>query len=120
MNDSVSFSYQTDIDSTISEKFFSEKKDNSQLPQDQVRMLLQLLSTNDDFRQAYESNPANALIQMGVSPDIVMNLKTSCLSPKKLGNKELFPRAAKSANVEITQQFSGFFVPSVFFGRKEA
>lgn len=119
MNDSISFSYQVDTENSASEKVFSDDSSNSRLTQDQVLALLQLLATDDDFRQAYENNPANALIEMGVPAATVMNLKVSCLSPKKIGSKELFVRAAKSVNIEITQQFSGFFVPSVFFGSKE-
>lgn len=83
---------------------------------EQCRKLMHELATNDGFRRRYEDKPAAALIELGIPHEVVVNLKASCLVPKKLANKEIFQAANKALDDETAQRYASFSQPTLAFG----
>jgi putative modified peptide len=81
---------------------------------EQCRKLIHELATNDDFRRRYEDKPAAALVELGIPFHVVVNLKASCLSSKKLAKKEVFEAADRKLKDESAQLFASFKVPAVW------
>lgn len=81
---------------------------------EQCRQLIRELATNDDFRRRYEDKPAAALVELGIPFHVVVNLKASCLSSKKLASKEVFQAADEQLKDESAQHFASFKVPAVW------
>lgn len=97
----------------IVEKYMSD----AALTLEESRRLIHELATNDAFRERFEEKPAAALVELGIPFHVVVNLKATCLSPRKLASKKVFEDANRSMDDDIAQRCAGFFVPSVAIKR---
>jgi putative modified peptide len=61
---------------------------DSTLTKEQGVALLRKLSTDDSFRNLFESKPAKALADAGIPLETIVNLSAHCLCPGKLASKE--------------------------------
>lgn len=86
---------------------------------EQCRKLIHELATNDEFRRRYEDKPAAALVELGIPFHVVVNLKASCLAPKRLGSKETFLAANEQLDENLIQVYGSFRVPAVGIGSAE-
>lgn len=88
---------------------------SSSMTTEQVRQMVHQLATNDEFRSLFEESPAKALVQLGVSEDVIAGLDAKCLKPCKLGSKEVFQMANASLDEAAAQRFATFVVPGASF-----
>ena len=80
---------------------------------EQCRKLIHELATNDEFRRRYEDKPAAALVELGIPFHVVVNLKASCLTSRRLGSKEVFLAANQRLDEDMIQRYGSFRVPAV-------
>lgn len=62
------------------------------LPKDKGLILLQKLATDDGFRTRFEADPRAAMLDIGIRPEDLSALKSSCCDPKKIAGKEEFAK----------------------------
>lgn len=84
---------------------------NTTLTTAQVRQMVHQFATNDEFRSLFEESPAKALVQLGISDEIIANLHSKCLKPCQLGSKATFQAASEKLDDESAQVFASFMVP---------
>jgi putative modified peptide len=60
------------------------------LPTEQGVVLIKRLATDDAFRARFEKDPATAMAEAGVDPDVCERLKRSCCEAKPLAPKEAY------------------------------
>lgn len=85
------------------------------LSTNQYRELINQLATSDQFRQLFEKSPAEALSKLGVSQDVISNLKGSCLEPKSIASKEVFATAYKSLSDDAAIRHASMYIPGLKF-----
>jgi len=68
------------------------------LPRDQELQLLKRLSTDDDFRSRFASDPTGALKEIGVGDDAIAKLDPANLKPGKLADKDAIAAAHAQLN----------------------
>jgi putative modified peptide len=84
---------------------------DSKLTEDEALALLAKLATDDDFRRRFEVKPARALIEIGVSPETVVNLGAKCLGGCRITSKEAFASALKSLDQRVIQRTMVMYPP---------
>ena len=82
---------------------------------DQYRELIRQFATSDSFRQLFEGSPVEALSQLGVSQEVISNLKSACLEPKALADKESFAAAYKNLSDEAAIRHASMYIPTLKF-----
>ena len=60
------------------------------LPNDQGMDLLRKLATDDEFRAAFETDPASALLKLGIDKDTVASVSEKCRESCRLAEKSAF------------------------------
>lgn len=83
------------------------------LTKDQAAVLLRRLATDDSFRTLFETKPAQALVEAGVSADAVAKLEAKCLSPRKLASKQEYESASKVLDDSLISHAMAMNVPQL-------
>jgi putative modified peptide len=86
---------------------------DSVLSKEQVSALLNKLGSDDAFRALFESKPAAALQQLGVSAETIRHLSAKCHGPCKLAEKNRFQDASKSIDDKSFLDYTTMEVPQM-------
>jgi putative modified peptide len=81
------------------------------LTRQQALTLLNKLATDDGFRQRFESNPRDALVEIGVPRDKIAAFPAESLVPVKLASKESFKQLHDRISREPTTEWMCMIVP---------
>lgn len=90
---------------------------DSSLTAKEAAELVRRLATDDAFRALFESKPAKALADMGISADTITNLKAACLCPGKLADKSVFQKALDQMDAEVLTAAGKFSPPKASVSR---
>jgi putative modified peptide len=80
---------------------------------DQAFCLLRKLGTDDDFRTRFETKPAAALTEIGLSAEEVIQLNAFCLSPVVLADKSVFMKIVDTCDREALRSVTAMIVPNL-------
>lgn len=86
---------------------------DSTLTREQGVALLKRLSGDDGFRQLFESQPAKALHDLGISAETIVNLSGMCLCPRPLASKEELGRVLDRLEDDVFASALKMVIPSV-------
>lgn len=86
---------------------------DSTLTAKEAAELVRRLATDDAFRALFESKPAKALADMGVSTDTITNLNALCLCPAKLADKAVFKAALDTMDEQVLTAASKMTPPKI-------
>ncbi|HQX34688.1 MAG: NHLP-related RiPP peptide [Xanthomonadales bacterium] len=86
---------------------------DSTLTRDQGVALLRKLSTDDAFRELFESKPAKALHEAGIPSDTIVNLNAACLCPGKLASKEALAQVLGQLDEQTFASALKMIIPSI-------
>lgn len=86
---------------------------DSTLTRDQGVALLRKLSTDDAFRELFESKPAKALHEAGIPSDTIVNLNAACLCPGKLASKEALAQVLEQLDEQTFASALKMIIPSI-------
>lgn len=86
---------------------------DSTLSTDQGITLLRKLSTDDAFRELFETKPAKALHEAGIPPDTIVNLSAACLCPGKLASKAELAQVLERLDEQTFASALKMIIPSI-------
>lgn len=86
---------------------------DSTLTKDQGITLLRKLSTDDAFRDLFETKPAKALHDAGIPSETIVNLSASCLYPGKLASKEELAQILEKLDEETFASALKMIIPTI-------
>lgn len=86
---------------------------DSTLSKEQGVALLRKLSTDDNFRELFETKPAKALHEAGVPPETIVNLSALCLCPGKLASKQELGQVLEKLEEDTFASALKMVIPSV-------
>ncbi len=92
---------------------------DSTLTRDQALALMRKLASDDDFRTLFEAKPAKALHTLGVAPEVILDLKASCLERARLVSKERFSEAVWTLDEVVLQQAAGMQPPQMTLAQND-
>lgn len=81
------------------------------LTRQQALTLLNKLGTDDGFRQRFESNPREALVEVGVPQDKIATFPAESLAPVKLAPKENFKQLHGQISRQPTTEWMCMIIP---------
>lgn len=73
---------------------------SGRLPQEQGFELIRRLASDDGFRDRFESDPATAMSELGISADVIASLESKCRLARTLAPKEAFTSLLNDVNDE--------------------
>ncbi len=80
---------------------------------DQAFSLLRKLGTDDEFRIRFQTKPATALTEIGLSAEEVIQLNAFCLSPVVLADKSVFLKIVDTCDREALRSVTSMIVPNL-------
>lgn len=83
------------------------------LPKDQGMSLLRKLATDDGFRTRFEADPRSAMLEVGISPETISELKASCCDSKKIADKTAFEKLLAEMESEATIAAMSMHTPNI-------
>ncbi|HEX7770746.1 MAG TPA: NHLP-related RiPP peptide [Dokdonella sp.] len=84
-----------------------------QLTDGETIQLLRELATNDDFRAAYSTDPAAALLELGVPQTTVAGMNSICFLPCVLASKQEFLEALELASTIGINRSQSMAIPKL-------
>ncbi len=90
---------------------------DASLSHDQAIALLRKLGSDDAFRSLFETKPAMALQQVGVSAEAIKALNPKCLAPSQLGDKSIYSDAASTMDKAVIADAMAMNTPNLNLGR---
>ncbi len=94
---------------------------DQRLPKENELQLLQRLSTDDDYRDRFEKDPAGALKEIGVTDASIAALDPANLKPGKLADKPTLAAAHKALSDTSVSDHVCLIVPfmRINYGRTD-
>jgi putative modified peptide len=86
---------------------------DSNLTKEQGIALLRRLSTDDSFRELFETKPAKALHDAGVGVETIINLNARCLCKGKLASKKELAEVLDKLEEQTFANSLKMVIPSV-------
>lgn len=86
---------------------------DSSLSTEQGTTLLRKLSTDDAFRDLFETKPAKALHEAGIPSETIVDLSPACLCPRKLTSKEELGRILEKLEAQTFASALKMIIPSI-------
>lgn len=86
---------------------------DSTLTKIQGMELLRKVSTDDSFRDLFETKPAKALHDAGIPAETIVNLGPNCLCPGKLASKEELGKILLKLEDETFASALKMIIPSI-------
>ncbi|GAP64852.1 hypothetical protein MBSD_n0134 [Mizugakiibacter sediminis] len=89
---------------------------DAKLSREHALALLHKLAHDDEFRDRFESHPANALLSLGVPPKTVAAFPPASMAPLKLPEKSRFASLHSEVAAAPTSEFRCMSGPNSWFG----
>lgn len=86
---------------------------SGKLPEEQGIELIRRLARDDDFRDRFSKDPADAMREVGVSTAVIASLDSACLTARTLAPKEAFATLLDDINGEALQAAMRMQTPEV-------